>query len=87
MRAVVTGGAGFIGSALCRYLVGQCGWQVLNIDKLTYAADLRSLAEIEGAPGYRFVQADKLENQLGWQPHCDLARGLRDTVAWYLNHA
>ncbi|MEQ5774469.1 MULTISPECIES: dTDP-glucose 4,6-dehydratase [unclassified Thalassospira] len=58
MRVVVTGGAGFIGSALCRYLVAECGWQVLNIDKLTYAADQRSLAAIEGAPGYRFMQAD-----------------------------
>ncbi|OKH89663.1 dTDP-glucose 4,6-dehydratase [Thalassospira sp. TSL5-1] len=74
MRVIVTGGAGFIGSALCRYLVGDCGWQVLNLDKLTYAADQRSLAAIEGAPGYRFMQADiadgdKISHILGdYQP-------------------
>ncbi|MFH1804584.1 MAG: dTDP-glucose 4,6-dehydratase [Pseudomonadota bacterium] len=58
MRVMVTGGAGFIGSALCRYLVRECRWQVLNIDKLTYAADLRSLRDIETHCDYQFVQAD-----------------------------
>ena len=58
MKVIVTGGAGFIGSALCRHLVGVKGWQVVNVDKLTYAANLASLKPIERAPGYRFVQAD-----------------------------
>jgi dTDP-glucose 4,6-dehydratase len=43
---------------LCRYLVGSKGWQVTNVDKLTYAANLVSLDPIKDTPGYRFVQAD-----------------------------
>lgn len=58
MKVVVTGGAGFIGSALCRYLVGEVGVSVLNIDKLTYAANLRSLDPIAGDPRYHFLKAD-----------------------------
>ncbi|MEL7303599.1 MAG: dTDP-glucose 4,6-dehydratase [Pseudomonadota bacterium] len=58
MRILVTGGAGFIGSALCRQLVADDGISVLNIDKLTYAANLQSLASIAGLPNYRFAQAD-----------------------------
>jgi len=57
MRILVTGGAGFIGSAVCRHLVGE-GRAVLNFDKLTYAANPRSLADIEASPLYRFVQGD-----------------------------
>lgn len=58
MRVIVTGGAGFIGSALCRHLVGDLGWHVTNIDKLTYAANLNSLNPISHNPLYSFVQAD-----------------------------
>jgi len=58
MRILVTGGAGFIGSALVRYLVSEVGADVLNLDKLTYAGNLESLAPIEGANNYHFVQAD-----------------------------
>ena len=39
MKVIVTGGAGFIGSAVCRLLAGQKGCKVLNLDKLTYAAE------------------------------------------------
>jgi dTDP-glucose 4,6-dehydratase len=55
---LVTGGAGFIGSALCRHLVGRGDTRVVNLDKLTYAGNLASLAEIEASPDYRFVRAD-----------------------------
>lgn len=58
MRVLVTGGAGFIGSALVRYLVSDVGAEVLNIDKLTYAGNLASLKPIENAPNYRFLKAD-----------------------------
>jgi dTDP-glucose 4,6-dehydratase len=58
MRILVTGGAGFIGSALIRHLVASTGHDVLNIDKLTYAGVLTSLAGVEQSERYRFVQAD-----------------------------
>src|SRR5215831_7289140 len=64
MRVIVTGGAGFIGSAVCRHLVLQQGWSVLNLDKLTYAANLRSLDSVKDHPAYRFVQADICDNSV-----------------------
>jgi dTDP-glucose 4,6-dehydratase len=58
MRIIVTGGAGFIGSAVCRHLIAATGHEVLNADKLTYAGTLTSLRDIAGNSRYRFVQAD-----------------------------
>jgi len=58
MRILVTGGAGFIGSAVCRQLAANPGNHVVNLDKLTYAGNLTSLRQIENYPNYRFVQAD-----------------------------
>lgn len=58
MRVLVTGGAGFIGSAVCRQLVLETGAAVVNVDKLTYAANLASLASIDGTNSYRFEQHD-----------------------------
>jgi dTDP-glucose 4,6-dehydratase len=58
MRIIVTGGAGFIGSAVCRYLVGDLGVRVLVVDSLTYAGNLASLAAIKSSPNYRFLEAD-----------------------------
>ncbi|SNY89877.1 dTDP-glucose 4,6-dehydratase [Cohaesibacter sp. ES.047] len=58
MRVLITGGAGFIGSALVRYLVSDIGAEVLNVDKLTYAGNLASLKPIAERPNYRFLQAD-----------------------------
>src|SRR5437868_2453023 len=58
MRVIVTGGAGFIGSALVRHLVLEKGYEVLNIDALTYAGYLPSLNAVEGKPNYRFLHAN-----------------------------
>ena len=58
MRIIVTGGAGFIGSAVVRHLIGATDHQVLNIDKLTYAGTLTSLRDVPPSNRYRFVQAD-----------------------------
>ena len=56
-KVLVTGGAGFIGSAVCRRLVAD-GASVLNLDALTYAGNLQSLAPIDNAPNYRFAKVD-----------------------------
>ncbi|MCW3796680.1 dTDP-glucose 4,6-dehydratase [Sphingomonas sp. BN140010] len=58
MRVLVTGGAGFIGSALVRHLVLEKGYDVLNVDVLTYAGNLASLRSVEDKPNYRFLRAD-----------------------------
>lgn len=58
MRILVTGGAGFIGSALIRHLIQDTPHSVLNLDKLTYAGNLESLAEVQGSDRYQFLQAD-----------------------------
>lgn len=58
MKILVTGGAGFIGSAVCRHLIHDTEHEVVNLDKLTYAATLGSVAELEGDARYRFVRGD-----------------------------
>jgi dTDP-glucose 4,6-dehydratase len=58
MKILVTGGAGFIGSAVCRLFVSEFSATVLNVDKLTYAANLTSLSSIERHRHYAFRQAD-----------------------------
>lgn len=58
MKIIVTGGAGFIGSAVCRHIVRETGSTVVNVDKLTYAANLASLESIEHSQRYTFVRAD-----------------------------
>ncbi len=57
-KVIVTGGAGFIGSALIRHLVGNRLAEVVNLDKLTYAGNLESLQSVEKSPLYHFEQAD-----------------------------
>ncbi len=62
-KVMVTGGAGFIGSAVCRYLVKEKGVQVLNVDKLTYAGNTESLQEIAASPLYQFAQVDICDHE------------------------
>ena len=59
---LITGGAGFIGSHLTRLFVNKYpGYQIVNLDKLTYAGNLENLKDIEDKPNYTFVKGD-IEN-------------------------
>ncbi|MGY6625540.1 dTDP-glucose 4,6-dehydratase [Acinetobacter johnsonii] len=58
MRILVTGGAGFIGSAVIRHIIENTHHHVLNVDKLTYAGNLESLRSIEKSERYKFSQTD-----------------------------
>ena len=58
MRIIVTGGCGFIGSAVCRHIVQVLGWQVLNIDKLTYAANKANVSVLDGSDKYELLEED-----------------------------
>lgn len=58
MKILVTGGAGFIGSALVRFIIQHTHDSVMNLDKLTYAGNLQSLADVSADPRYQFAQLD-----------------------------
>lgn len=64
MNILVTGGAGFIGSALIRYLIHETDHNVVNLDKLTYAGNLHSLEMVAQHPRYRFKQIDICEQDV-----------------------
>lgn len=63
MKILITGGAGFIGSAVIRHIITHTEHKVLNIDKLTYAGNLQSLASIANSPNYQFSQTDICDKQ------------------------
>ena len=58
MKLLITGGAGFIGSAVIRYLIRDTEAAVVNVDKLTYAASLDSLDQVSDSPRYSFAKVD-----------------------------
>jgi dTDP-glucose 4,6-dehydratase len=64
-KILVTGGAGFIGSNFIRRITSALpGYEVINLDKLTYAGNLENLKDVEGAPHYTFVKGDICDRQL-----------------------
>jgi dTDP-glucose 4,6-dehydratase len=58
MKVLITGGAGFIGSAVCRLLIAETDVEIINLDKLTYAASPQAVAALEGNPRYQFERTD-----------------------------
>src|SRR5690554_5722216 len=58
MKILITGGAGFIGSATIRYLIQHTDTHVVNVDKLTYAGNLEALQAVSASPRYAFERAD-----------------------------
>ena len=64
MKILVTGGAGFIGSAFVRMAMGETDLRVVNLDKLTYAGNPENLTDVDGNARYRFVQGDICDAEL-----------------------
>jgi dTDP-glucose 4,6-dehydratase len=64
MKLLVTGGAGFIGSAFVRLSLSDDSTRIINLDKLTYAGNLANLESISGSPRYRFVHGDICDEAL-----------------------
>jgi dTDP-glucose 4,6-dehydratase len=64
MKILITGGAGFIGSAFVRMIVGETGHRAINLDKLTYAGNLENLSTVENHPRYQFVHGGICDEHL-----------------------
>ena len=69
-RYLVTGGAGFIGSAVVRHLISATDNHVLVVDKLTYASNLDSFAPVKDHPRYSFVRGGHRRRQSNSRPFC-----------------
>jgi len=63
-RVLVTGGAGFIGSNFIRHLLNETNYKVINLDKLTYAGNLRNIKDLRGNKRHRFVKGDITNRKL-----------------------
>lgn len=79
MKVIVTGGAGFIGSALVRYLINETDAHVVVVDKLTYAANLSSLTSVSESPRYKLCEIDICDADL-------IQRVYRDEQPDYVMH-
>lgn len=65
MKILITGGAGFIGSHLVRLMVNKYpNYQIVNLDKLTYAGNLENLKDVENAPNYTFIKGDITDSEM-----------------------
>ena len=64
MKFLITGGAGFIGSAVIKNIINNTSDSVLNLDKLTYAGNLESLADVSGSRRYEFIHGDVCDRAL-----------------------
>lgn len=96
MKILVTGGAGFTGSAVIRHIIKNTSDSVVNVDKLTYADNLESLIQVENSERYAFEQVDicdrnvldaaKMERESGWKPAETFESDIGKTVEWSLNN-